>query len=92
MPIQQSIWKIGREITELSTITLPSENDLEEILQNRVEMLSPNWLVIGRQVPTAFNHYIDLLAINRDGSLIIMELKKARTPRDVVAQALDYAS
>ncbi len=35
VPIQQSIWKIGHDIRELSTITLPSEDELEEILQNR---------------------------------------------------------
>jgi hypothetical protein len=32
-----------------------------------------------------------LLAITPDGSLVLIELKRARTPREVVAQALDYA-
>ena len=27
-----------------------------------------------------------------DGSLVLIELKRGRTPREVVAQALDYAS
>lgn len=33
-----------------------------------------------------------MLAIAPDGSLVLAELKRNRTPRDVVAQALDYGS
>lgn len=35
---------------------------------------------------------VDLLAIAPDESLILIELKRNRTPREVVAQALDYAT
>ena len=41
---------------------------------------------------TAYSGKIDLLAINRAGDLVILELKRDRTPREIVAQALDYAS
>ncbi|MFC1755719.1 DUF91 domain-containing protein, partial [Thermoproteota archaeon] len=50
------------------------------------------WLLIGRNVLTAHNKYIDLLAIDENGNLIIIELKRDKTPREVVAQALDYAT
>ena len=40
----------------------------------------------------ARRHHRNLLAIAPDGSLVLIELKRYRTPRDVVAQALDYAS
>ena len=49
-------------------------------------------MLIGRQEDTGFGGRIDLLAIAPDGSLVLIELKRDRTPRDVVAQALDYAS
>ena len=49
-------------------------------------------LVIGQQVPTGHTGGIDLLAIDSDANLIILELKRDRTPRDIVAQTLDYAS
>ena len=49
-------------------------------------------MVIGRQLPTAFGKFIDLLAIDAEGNLTVIELKKNRTPREVVAQVLDYAS
>ena len=35
---------------------------------------------------------MDLLALAPDASLVLIELKRERTPRDVVAQALDYAA
>jgi hypothetical protein len=41
---------------------------------------------------TAFGGYVDLLAIAPDGSLVVIELKRHKTPREVVAQAIDYAS
>lgn len=49
-------------------------------------------LVIGRQVKTDLNSYIDLLALDRAGNTVVIELKRDRTPRDVIAQALEYAS
>ena len=55
-------------------------------------MLSPNWMVIGRQVKTAYDKKIDLLCMDRDGNLIVIELKRDMTERDTVAQALDYGS
>lgn len=52
-------------------------------------------LWIGRQVSaTVGDHgkYPDLIGIDADGNLIIVELKKGKTPRDVIAQLLEYAS
>ena len=58
----------------------------------RPEILSDEWMLIGQQEETPFGGRIDLLALAPDGSLVLIELKRNRTPRDVVAQALDYAS
>jgi hypothetical protein len=55
-------------------------------------ILSSDWMLIGRQEQTPFGGRIDLLAIMPDASLVLIELKRDRTPREVVAQALDYAS
>lgn len=49
-------------------------------------------LIVGRQVVTNFGGFIDLVAIDRQGSLVVVELKRNRTPRDTLAQALEYAS
>jgi hypothetical protein len=49
-------------------------------------------MLIGRQEDTGFGGRIDLLAIAPAGSRVLIELKRDSTPREVVAQALDYAS
>lgn len=49
-------------------------------------------LVIGRQVPTGLGGSIDLLGVDRSGNVIVIELKRDRTPRETVAQALEYAA
>jgi len=49
-------------------------------------------LIVGRQVVTNLGGFIDLLGIDRQGTLVVIELKRNRTPRDTVAQAIEYAS
>ena len=41
---------------------------------------------------TGLTGFIDLLALDAEGRVHVLELKRDRTPRDVVAQALDYGS
>jgi hypothetical protein len=92
MAIDQSFWKISGEIGRVQESSINSEYELENALTTKIEILNPRWLIFGRQVQTAFNKYVDLLAIDQDGKLIVIELKRDKTPREVVAQALDYAS
>lgn len=94
MPINQTIWEIddSKNSKEVKFVSLNKEEYLEDVLQQEISILNPGWLVIGRQVLTGFNKFIDLLAIDANGSIIIIELKKGKTPRDVVAQSIDYAS
>lgn len=92
MPIEHSIWKINKTPSPLPVYTLDNEDELEEMLFKDLSILNDQWLLIGRQVQTSFNKYVDLLALDASGSLIIIELKKKRTARETVAQAIDYAS
>jgi hypothetical protein len=92
MAIMQTLWKISNKIEKVDESKLNLEKELEEALQSNIEILNNNWLIIGRQVITNFGKYIDLLAVDRNESMIILELKRNKTPREVVAQALEYAS
>jgi hypothetical protein len=56
------------------------------------DILGTKLLIIGRQYEIAGVGRLDLLGIDQSGKLTIIELKRDRTPRDAVAQALDYAS
>ena len=49
-------------------------------------------LIIGRQVVTNFGGFIDLLGVDRQGDVVVVELKRDRTPRDTIAQSLEYVS
>lgn len=91
MPIQHAIWKVGTKPEPLSATRLPSEQTLKEMIVREPSILSSEWMLIGRQEVTSHGGRIDLLAIAPDGSLVLIELKRDRTPREIIAQALDYA-
>jgi len=91
MPIHHAIWKVATQPAPLVESSLASEKLLEEMIVAAPRMLSDEWMLIGRQEDTGLGGRIDLLAIAPDGTLVLIELKRDRTPREVVAQALDYA-
>jgi len=92
MPVEHAIWKIAENPERLTECSLDNEQEMEDIICKDLSVLNDQWLLIGRQVQTAYNKQIDLLAIDASGSLIIIELKRNKTPREVVAQAIDYAT
>lgn len=92
MPVQHAVWKVGQPPAPLAKTTLPSERALEDMIITSPAILSAEWMLIGRQEQTGLGGRIDLLAIAPDASLVLIELKRDRTPREIVAQALDYAS
>lgn len=91
MPIKTDIWTVNAAPTKLVPSRLVSEQFLEDMIVNAPGILSDEWMLIGRQESTGMGGRIDLLAIAPDGALVLIELKRDRTPREVVAQALDYA-
>lgn len=93
MPIEFGLWRIdGEDYNRLSSTRLDDESRLEDLIVEDPNMLGRDLLIIGQQVHTDSGNRLDLLGIDVDGNLHIIELKRGRTPRDVVAQALDYAS
>lgn len=93
MPIEVAIWDItAGSIDRLPYDVIDSENKLETILRKDIKIISDDLLVIGNQIATSYGKFIDILAVNSEGELSVIELKKNKTPRDVVAQTLDYAS
>src|SRR5688572_7242076 len=91
MPVRVALWKVGTQPALLAEAALAKEQLLEDMIVADPRLLSDEWMLIGRQEPTGYGGRIDLLAVAPDASLVLIELKRDRTPREVVAQALDYA-
>lgn len=91
MSIKHVIWKVAEKPISLEASSLISETYLEDMIVATPEILSSDWMLIGRQEITSAKGRIDLLALAPDASLVLIEIKRDRTPREVVAQALDYA-
>ena len=91
MSVTQMIWSLDNK-EQLQKAKLQSELELENLLAAHIEILDPNWLLLGRQIKTVSGKYIDLLCMDYSGDLIVVELKRDMTPREVTAQAIDYAS
>ena len=92
MSLEVKLWKIDSDRPEaVPRERLNLEDRLEYWLCKDIALLSEDLLVIGRQIHQ-YGGILDLLAADREGNLVVVELKRDKTPRDVVAQALDYAS
>jgi len=93
MAVKMSLWQVnGQTLGEVQSTRLDLEQRLEEWLAKDPSLTGMNVLLIGRQVQSSFGGRIDLLGMDEEGNLVIFELKRDKTPRDIVAQTLDYAS
>jgi len=88
------LWRVGPDerLREIDRAPLNLESRLQEWLTRDISMLDPELLVIGREVETDFGGFIDILCVDTTGDLVIVELKRDKTPREISAQVLDYAS
>ena len=94
-PMQQvHLWEVtsDEKLHEIPSDQINLEEQLEDWLASDISLVDPGLLVIGRQVRTDFGGVIDLLCLDSAGDTVVVELKKGQTPREVTAQALDYAS
>jgi len=88
-------------VEKVKTNSIDYERYFESWLENSPSLLLDDEaggntvLWIGRQVTASVGNtdkFPDLLGIDASGDLVIVELKKGRTPREVVAQLLEYAA
>lgn len=96
MATEIKIWEIvGNKIAPLKEASLADshrESDLETWITEKPEILGEDLLVIDRQREVPGVGRLDLLCVDAVGRLAIVELKRDLSPREAVAQALDYAS
>jgi len=86
----------NNEMVEAPRVQLERELQLEDWLGNSPwAIANEDLLIIGRQTRAniaSSNRYPDLLALDKDGNITVIELKKGKAPREVVAQLLEYAA
>ena len=100
-----SLFRLEKESGDMSSAelviareaTLELENHLESWLENSPWALAQDETIlwIGRQTRASVEDKTlipDLLGVDSEGNLVIVELKKGREPRTVVAQLLEYAA
>ncbi len=93
MPVEMGLWRAeGGKLARLESTGVPLESELEDYIEQDPGLLGDPLLLIGRQVRTRHGGFIDLLGVDADGVVHVLELKRDRTPREVTAQLLDYAS
>lgn len=92
MPTTMALWLADDgSATPLVQERLTAEAVIESAVESAPELLGVDVVIIGRQVATPSGP-LDLLAIDSGGHLVVIENKRDRTPRDVLAQTLDYAA
>jgi hypothetical protein len=96
MNTEIKLWEISNNrITAIQETDLAShhlEAELEDWIAASPDALGEDLLIIARQENIPGVGKLDLLAMDRSGELVVVELKRSMAPREAVAQALDYGS
>ena len=92
------LWKVQSNddlnisVDEIENVSeTETENQLEEVITRRPELLMKGLKLVGRQTETPGGP-LDLLGVDADGRLVIFELKRGTLTREAVAQVIDYSS
>jgi len=71
---------------------LKERYDIQEWVEKNPEIIEEDLLIIGKEVPLPSDIRIDLLAIDKNSNLVIIELKRDDSGRNIDWQAIKYAS
>ena len=90
---ETKLWKIKNDsLSPVISSELDYEERIHEWLKKDIKLIVPNAVLIGSKVKTDHDKELDLLAIDGNGDLIVIELKRGMTPREVTSQILDYSA
>ena len=79
------------KITQYKKTSVSKEIEIENFIEQNPEFLAKDLIIIARQKETLNEKIVDLMGLDKDGNVVIIEIKKDKTPRKVIAQILDYA-
>jgi hypothetical protein len=80
--------------TTFGSVNLRERSDLQRFLRENVEVVSPDTLVISEEFGEweDSKRRIDLLGLDRDGNLVVIEIKRTEDGGHMELQAIRYAS
>ena len=86
------LWHIGDSgPARLPSTELGVERELEDWIERDPALLERGLVIVGRQIRLEGGP-LDLLALDPQGRWVLIEIKRERLRREVIAQAIDYAS
>ena len=87
------LWSIENDrLRERRRRSLDFEERLEGWISADPTIVSRELMIGGLHVKTGFGGVVDLLGLEESGDLVVLNVKRESSPRDVTAQALDYAA
>ncbi|MEB3224634.1 MAG: endonuclease NucS domain-containing protein [Synechococcus sp.] len=96
MAIEIKTWEIiNGQLKQIDTTLVDNgrkeKEHLEEWIKTSPKIIGEDIFIIGEQVQTK-SGFLDFLGIDKNGNTVIVELKRDKLPREVIAQSIDYAS
>ena len=87
----------GKQAARIEPVTFTElkmiENDIEEILRNSIDMIcddEESMLIIGRQVKNESHGRSDLTAIDNNGNIVLIEIKRDRKDIEKRKEAFEF--
>lgn len=80
------------EVVNFSELEVRERFDIEVWVKNNPSILKENLLIISEQVLLPSGRQPDLIALDKSGNLVIIELKRDDSGREVYWQAITYAA
>ena len=87
----------GKQAARIEPVTFSelnmTENDIEEILRNNIDMIcdeEESMLIVGRQVRNERNGRSDLTAVDNNGNIVLIEIKRDRKDIEHRREAFEF--
>ena len=87
----------GKQAARIEPVTFSelnmTENDIEEVLRNSIDMIcdeEESMLIVGRQVRNEKNGRSDLTAVDNNGNIVLIEIKRDRKDIEHRREAFEF--